>query len=435
MNVTHLQPGLRFSPALHAVIERVLDPVHGLFTEFTEERISRQTGEIRIVRARLASPAYFRENAPSPIRTANDGCGAAFDFERAYWSAIGEGVERYAGSLYWAERLVVGCKDDLDDPIDLEPLIRSGRPEIQRYCPDAIYRWVGGHDLASRRPVYVPASLVFLGYRPSGAHEILAQNDSTGLACGQDFDDACLRALCELIERDAFAAGWMLDRRPPELRLSPDDMAFLSKPVRNALLNPHVPVRLFYLANSFGVHVVTAVMRGARTQISVGAAAGLSLVQSVEKAVAEVLQGWQALGSLPETGACLQVEDLKTPFDHLRFYLHPDRIAIVDGYFSGAEEIDFKNVVTSPPQSPLEYLVERLSAAGYRAVAIDLTTDDTAELGFKVARVVVPGLQPLIFGPAASLVVDDRRLKIWQGIWGNEANDRPVYNPWPHPFP
>lgn len=428
------QIGQRFSPALQAVIERALDPLHGLFTELSEERPSRQGGRVRIVRARLAPPAYFRGNAPTLVRTADDGCGAAFDCERAYWSAIGEGVERYAGSIYWPENLIAGTMADVRDAMDLEPLIVAARPEIQKVKDDEVYHWVSGLDLITGRKVHIPASLVYLGYRPTGGHEILTQNDSTGLACGQGFEDACFRGLCEVIERDAFASSWLLNRPPPRLNVSDTDLARLSQPVQDALRNPNTPVTLHYLANSFGIHVVTAIMRGDRALASVGAAAGPSLIQAAEKAVAEVLQGWQAVSALPAIETCLRLEDLKTPFDHLRFYLHSERTPPLDGYFSSSDAVAFSDIEAAP-MPDLAAVLTALTGEGHQAVAVDLTTADIADLGFSVVRVIVAGFQPLIFGPACVQVVDDRRLRAWQKIWRLEPANPPSYNALPHPFP
>ncbi len=422
------------STNLQGVISRALNPVHGLLTSLREDRPSRRSGHIRIVRAALAPPAYFRSNAPSSVQTTEDGCGAAFDRESAYWAAIGEAVERYSASIYWPDDLVEATAEYLGDrAIDLSPLIRIGRPEVEAFDPTTSRAWCRGRRVVSEDPVLVPAMLCFLGYRTRYAGEIIAQSDSTGLACGVSPDDATLRALCELIERDAFAANWSLSRRAPRIAWSQDDIASLKPAVQTTLGGTDRPVNLFYIAQSFGIHVVAAFTRGERGLFSLAAAAAPSIGRAVEKAVAELLQGWSAVNAFPELDTPLDLTDLKTPFDHLRFYLHPDRIAFVEDTFCGDETVSFADLKAADhPEMTAGDLAARLNAHGFDAVAIDQTTPDVAELGLSVARVVAPGLQPMVFGPHSTCVPDTRRLDQWRAIW-NLAT-APL-NPNPHPFP
>jgi ribosomal protein S12 methylthiotransferase accessory factor len=69
----------------------------------------------------------------------------------------------------------------------------------------------------------------------------------------------------------------------------------------------------------------------------------------------------------------------------------------------------------------LRTVVDDLAHAGFDAVAVDLTTEDVDAVGYKVVRVVVPGLQPLD---------NDHTCRHLGG-----ARLRATFNPDPHPFP
>ena len=46
---------------------------------------------------------------------------------------------------------------------------------------------------------------------------------------------------------------------------------------------------------------------------------------------------------------------------------------------------------------------------GREVISVDLTASDVTDAGFSVAKVFVPGLQPLVFGPV--IPADTRRLE------------------------
>lgn len=430
----HAQQNRPLSDNLMAVIDRLLDPTHGLVTSVHEDKPLRQAAGIRIVRTTVAPPAYFRGNAPSPVKTVEDGYGAAFDRETAYWAAIGESVERYSASIYWPDHFIVATARALGTrAVAMAPLIRVARPETCAFDPDSARAWMEGVDLATGEASLVPAMLCYLGYRSQYPGEVIAQSDSTGLACATSFDDGCKRGLCEVIERDAFAANWLLSRQPPVMTFTAADIAGFPAAVAAALTDNNLSIRLLHVAKSFGVHVVMAFVSDGVSLCSIGAAASPSLRRAVEKATAEVLQGWSAVNAFPVLTEPLTLEGLKTPFDQLRYYMHAERLHLLEAMCGGSEAAAFGDLCAGDqPDMTARDIARRLTADGFQAAAADLSTSDVSDLNFTVVRVVVPGLQPLVFGPASVQVPDERRLDQWRTMWGIAGS---ALNPHPHPFP
>jgi ribosomal protein S12 methylthiotransferase accessory factor len=68
-------------------------------------------------------------------------------------------------------------------------------------------------------------------------------------------------------------------------------------------------------------------------------------------------------------------------------------------------------------------------------VACDLTTPDIALLGLAVARVVVPGMNPLFMGHANRALGGKRLYTVPQLLGHPGLNPGDADNPYPHPFP
>ena len=84
----------------------------------------------------------------------------------------------------------------------------------------------------------------------------------------------------------------------------------------------------------------------------------------------------------------------------------------------------------------IDVCVSALASKGFDVLVVDLTTREVAELGFRVARVLIPGLQPL-HGDHRFRFLGGKRLYQVPRILGyteEDATEQQLW-PWPHPFP
>ena len=163
--------------------------------------------------------------------------------------------------------------------------------------------WVESEDLLSQRPrtVLVPRSWVFIGAPAdrAGAHPDdtrYCHADSNGCAAGPTWEDAIARALCELVERDAFAIWWYNRIARPEIdaeRLG--DPWCAEAPARFARAGR--VITLLDLTLFPTLPVVACVGRNARAQqtqigedIVVTSGCGPSIVTATRRALAEQAQ-------------------------------------------------------------------------------------------------------------------------------------------------
>jgi ribosomal protein S12 methylthiotransferase accessory factor len=316
--------------------------------------------------------------------------------EAAFTSCIGEGVEllsqfESAGDIaesasIAAQRAAIG--EDFAHWIERH--VERDAP-----APDAI-DWILGTDLATGRPIPLPADLCL---RRKVARVRIAPRAllSIGCAAGPTPQDALLRGILELIERDA-ATLWWVGGRPP-VGLAFDSPAALRATALLAELRGSARNRITWLldiATEIGVPVVAAVSidetgRG----FACGMAARLDQGDAAEAAVLEMMQVELAYvvmaAKLREGG-----ESALAPADRR--------------HMARASEIDAADCPLIHSQGPprrfpdwpadtgerLATLLAALQGQGVRVACVDLTRQ---ALGLPVIRALAPALHVSVASP------------------------------------
>src|SRR6185436_12697817 len=108
--------------------------------------------------------------------------------------------------------------------------------------------------------------------------------------------------------------------------------------------------------------------------------------------------------------------------DHARFYSsHPEHGAALEAWWRSPHTVRWpRDAVRPSGGAPIE------------AYAVDLTTPDVRDLGFHVARVIAPGLQPL-HGNHAWPHLGGPRLRRLRDALGPRARRPLRWNHRPHP--
>ena len=368
--------------------------------------------------ARLANHHFVADRGPDDGISIGKGLTPA----AAQSSALGEAVERYAGSFHGVRQSFHASRQALDAPsLDPADLVLY-RPEQYARLPYAPYTdtatlgWVAARSLLSGSEMLVPALAVFIAYPPRAPEEDLCPPTSTGLAAGATLAEAVLAALYEVLERDAFMITW-LNRLPAE-RVDPathPDPELVD--LVHAYARRGVALRLYRLATDHPCQVFLCLALqdgGAGWPAAVaGLGADLDPARAASKAILEAGQVRAGLvvaardpGERARAGRLVADPRLvDTLDDHALRYIHPGAI----GAFAFLERDPEPPAASAPgwswaaplPASAsdrLRLLAEHLHTSGGEVLYRDLTTADLAPLGLRVARVIVPGFQPLHFG-------------------------------------
>ncbi len=314
--------------------------------------------------------------------------GSGLSPQKAFESCVGEGIE-YLSQFVQA-----------DDPIERGPFTAYGdRPDTQ--VTEFISGILAFAGIEAERPIaWVPSSRLADGARMwfpldlCYRRQVTAQDFkpplklSSGCAAGVTREDATLRGLLELIERDAVALWWRGGRRgrsmAPESEAACGAAELLAQ-VRQG--HAHRTSWLLDITTDIGIPVVAAISTDSDGRgFAVGFGARLTLADAARAAVFELCQ--------VELG--LHVVAAKRRESGDEAINESDRRQLRRGLFDTRECALLQPLTgnfsepSNAPASSLRHVLERLQARDIAAYAIDLMRP---QFLVPVVRVLAPGLQ------------------------------------------
>ena len=355
------------------------------------------------VLARYTEGAYSADGADM-------GSGKGLTAVEAMIGAVGEAIERYSASRYRKGDLqrsaLHGLEGECLDPRDLclydEAQYTRPNFPFARFDPDRPIDWTEGRWLDTGAPVWVPALPAYFDFRVP-PEERFCQVTSNGLAAGGNLMDATLRAVFELVERDAFMITWLARRAGQGLLVDGALDPGVREVVRQ-LNERNVEVELFLLDVGVPIPVVMCLGIGDGKRwpgVSVSLAAHLSPRTAARKAILE--QGHLGpylsrlmLGEAHPVPAA--PEDVRTLTDHALFYVPVHRRGAFDFLRGGEKPPIPLAALPEPPAVSLAVCIERLRACGLRVAIADVTSPDVVTGPFRVVRALGGDVQPIHFG-------------------------------------
>ena len=377
----------------------------------------------------------YTEGTYSPCEPAI-GSGKGFTPMEAMIGAAGEALERYSAARCRKADLhrsaLNGLEGDVLDPrsLCLYDDAQYAQPSFPfaRFDPDGTIEWVKGVWLDTRTPVWMPALLTYY-CTPARPEERFCQVTSSGLAAGATLGDAALRALLELVERDAFMITWLAQRPGRKLVLD-DSLDSGPHEVVRQLQERGVGVELFFLDVGLGVPTVLCLGLGDGKwwpAVIVGVATHMSPRTAVLKAILELGHTGPSVRRLMSDGECLiprEPEEVCSITDHALYYARADRARAVDFLRTSGDTPLVLSELAEPDDLSLIACVERMSAAGVRVAIADVTSPDVANSPFRVVRALGTHMQPIDFGFNLRRLANPRlKAMLVKGL-----------NPHPHPM-
>jgi ribosomal protein S12 methylthiotransferase accessory factor len=356
-----------------------------------------------------AAPPHVVDEDGS-LRLLPAGWGKGLTPADAVRSALGEAVERYSASLPDPDRIVWARLEELEgDVLDPRLVPLYGQTQYERasfpyvpFDPAVRHPWVAGRRLENGAEVWVPAVLAFLSL-DIGRENLISQGTSNGLATGTEHDDAALRAVLELVERDAMMAAWLTGA--PGRRIVVDDTlepALAS--VLGGIESLGVTVELYLLPTSVcGTATICLGLSDGDTWpgVTMGLGADLDPAEAVRQAILELGQTGPYLTHLLRSGKLRipgEPESVETMLDHAAFYFPVDRASAFDRLRGGDDAVPLGSLLTWDGERSLEACAAALERAGVRVALVDVTSSDIATTPFRVVRAVSPDLQPISYG-------------------------------------
>ena len=439
-------------PDLSTLAPRLVDSQTGIVRSLNHFR--KALGEPRfpvIVRAELSNFRYHRDKADA-FQVAS-GKGAT---ERlANVSALGEAVERYSAGI-WPDSDVPRMRREEIDGLSLDPreLVLYEKQAYRNlpYSPwtdDAVAGWVWGRDIASGKRIAVPAQPTLMSYSLQAGEANLCQVTSNGLAAGPTLAEAALRAIYEVIERDAFISTWLLRLPPQAVDIESIPLAEV-RDLATAYARRGVTMELYRLRTTMSVHAFVglgiAQSESDLPAVVVGLGASHDAIAAARSALSEVAQVRPGLKYRlldPEVLAHRDamhkdsnlVEALE---DHDLYYSSLDQLSAFD-FLRGTRPVDIREWAEAlpggepiSPRGRLARLAEEAADDGAQLIVVDLSPPDMLKLGLHTVRGYLSGYQPIYFGQKEIRIADARLNRLSQRFLG-KVFDKAFVNPKPHP--
>ena len=404
--------------------------------------------DARLVRTLCeAAASEDSSDGPEPLYA-----GAAEPTRAASVAAtLGEAAERYALRHYPGE-LPLATADELPGSATPERFTlfhpeqrRAPGFPFRRFDRTSRVRWIEATSVTSGERVFVPAQLVWLQARRPTGETPIGFATSSGTACAETEPEATLRAVLELIERDAFMITWYNRLSLDRLSCADDRDAVAYAAERfdpTGLTYAAVDLSIF-----LGVPTVLGVVRGPSGEppLGIGAASAPTLSGAWRKALGEAFSVRTSASLMAASSASTRAdfgadfEKVLTFEDHVHLYAFEDMVSRCAFLDSSRHERSVTMVDSLRGRSAAERLAglaQRLRRASVDVFVVDITPIDLRELGVWVVRAVSPDLCPLdvvhrfrFLGPARL-----RTAPVECGLRARPCSFAEL-NPDPHPFP
>jgi len=382
-----------------------LDPVTGVISDL---HIEDAADSAALIVATTAPPWIVKDD--ETLRPLPVGWGKGLTLNDAVLSAVGEAIERYSASLPDPARLVCRRGRDLEGEI-LDPRAfplysaaqyrRMAFP-YNRFNRSIKHPWVLGRWLAGGGEVWIPAVLAFLSARIR-PEQLIAQGTSNGLAASTDADDAALRAVFELVERDAFMSAWMTSTPAQPIILDHTLDPALAGVLRG-VEQLGASIEIYILPTSACGTTVLCLARGDGQNYpgaTVALAADLDPRRALRQAVLELGQTAPYLRQLMRSQSIAvpaTPRDVRQMMDHAAYYFPVERAAAFDFLRRGRTPMPLAKVRARKSRRTLAACATLLAAANVRVALVDVTSPDVATGPFRVFRALSPDLQPISYG-------------------------------------
>ncbi len=358
--------------------------------------------------------------------------GSSFgDRDSAYYSSIGEAIERYCGNYIPGESLRRASFNELKkagehaiDPDSLalfsEELYKTPGCPMIPFTRELETLWVEGRSLTQNRAAWLPVSLVYVNWHTALTGEPITNYYwFPGIAAGVNLEHALVSGLEEIVERDITMIWWMNRQPLPALKPTPELEALWDANSKARGQRPW----LIYLENEFDIPVMAGVLENtAEGFFNIGFGCRPDPVVAARKAWTEALTLQEGSRDMDDPNGLLRtsveewglidvpykpwrkdrryLDDYRSDFRDVSDLLQQQQVNLdprclerVRDWVDTPRTRSFSETPSLPDRS-LKTIQGRIEARGYEIFYKDITTADVALTGLNAARVIVPGLVP-----------------------------------------
>ncbi|MGE7917634.1 YcaO-like family protein [Viridibacillus sp. NPDC093762] len=364
------------------------------------------------------------------------GAGTGDTPEQAMFLATMEAYERLANSIP-TKRTKVATEEELENlAVPLAHFPQISEHETKSYLKQADrnqkLRWCESLNVTEDKVCYIPQIYINLFTHFEHEGENISHPISTGCAIHQNYIDAVINGIYEVIERDGIALTWLLKRPLKEVKEESytEDLDLFAHPFLGK-------TTLYEASTVDGVYTYCLRAETKHSQeiknvlmFSTNACPKKAILK-IKKELISVM--YSLVNAIPK-----QKELLSRPYD---LFYHVDEGALFMAHETMANKFAFlegNGDVPFPTEGPifnsnveeLQYLIDCLREQGHTVYVTDLTTRECREQGLRAVKVTIPSLQPISFIHSARYLKSSRLESVATRMFGyyNEEliNEEPL---------
>lgn len=422
--------------------ERICNPTIGLVTSLFQWVPEPDDPKIYMVASKISKKDLNGHCVASDINSA-----AGLTLEEAYRAAVGESIERYSASFVHRD-VILSRYVDLEETA-IKPskfaFYADEQYKEQNFCYDEFTEtsyigWTKAVSLTDKKIKLIPASTVYLPYIRNDREDKIWDCVSTGLACSITIEDAILRGIYEVIERDAISNMWFNKLSMPIVDISRySDIYNLFK---KRIEIPNCNYHFVDITTDIAIPTIFGVLEENGGGLLVSASTNNDPVEALKKVMIELSQGrisWkkdfvQGIDKefMPDFS---DIRDFKT---RAQLYTKPYMKKFASFVYSSDKisHLNKRKIVADSEMQLLREIVNLLKEKGLEILYVDLTPIDLMETGYHVVRVIIPGMTE---------ITNDTLVPRWGGSrlynlpkilgYSNKTKTINDFYRVPHPFP
>lgn len=378
--------------------------------------------------------------------------GADLNEDIAAMKSLGEAAERFCLHNHRGKSILSSYKKLFRKAIDPLSFVgisadqRDGNPMLM-INEKSIFEWIPAISLNNSRKVFVPAQLVYVGYKYNPKEPIIRQQISTGAAAASSWTEAVYRGICEVVERDAFMITYLNKLSPPIIDIETIRDKNIQK-LLEMLKRYNLIIYVMDITTDIQIPSVMAVAidkSGVGPAIHVATKTGFNWNENIYGVLCDVIRGrigFRAISSpvniSEETINSFRKDfsQIRTFIDRSQFWAFPEMINEIEFLFSGKKKKSIPEQNSfNDNENKLKFAVSALKNANIDIYAIDITTSQIKKDGLFIVKTISPQLQPLYLNERMRHVSGDRIFGVPVKLgYRSKPLLKNELNQLPHPF-
>lgn len=373
--------------------------------------------------------------------------GTAVLKEKAIMKTLGEGIERYCLAIFQKKDLIKSSIRQLRgnylDPVSVvnfsSSQLKNKALSDFKFHEDAELSWVKGYSMIQKKPIFVPAQLIYVPYHIYN-EPVIRLPITTGAACGTSLEEAIFRGICEIVERDSFMIFYLNKLFPTRLDLVGSKNEFLIT-LSNNYKRYNLDLYVFDISTDLPLTSIMAIIvdrSGVGPAISVGlkcsTLSGVAIVGAIEEA--QQIRSWIRDEMYKHKEAIVKSDSLDLKERGL-YWSKLDRIKDLDFFLNSKNIIRVDEFIKTSDATATDFdgLIQMLKHKKLEAVFVDVTRPEVKKKGFVIVKVIMPQLQPLYLYENFKYLGGERLFHVPRtlGYKDTPKNEKEL-NPIPHPF-